>query len=342
MKTLWRISFFLLSGMTWAVPALAQSICDVTYTAQQGDTPNRVAQLHYADPDRWTWVTGANPDLVQEQGDTFTQGDQVFIPCTAPNADRQAATLVQEADVKVSAPDGFAPLVSRTWPAQGMFNDLLATALSDNISPLVHTLAWHDKGYTLDPQMLAGRHSDMAVVLARPECSKDTAPAVCAGFHFSDPIVEVPLLLFARADASFSFESMADLAGLRLCQPAGQDAHDADQNGRSWSSDDTIRIETPERPEVCFQMLMEGQVDAVTINALTGSSTLAAMGLNKQVKAFEKTLSQQTLQIAVPKVHWRGTTLIYRVNSGLTALRASGRYDQIVERHMALLWNRLN
>lgn len=340
MRHIWFVVSLLMSCM--AGPAAAQSVCDVPYTAQDGETPSHVAQRHYSDPARWTWVTAANPDLAQGQAEPFAQGDQVFIPCMAPNTAGPAAQPLQDTGLMLLAPDGVAPLVSRTWPAQGMFNDLLAAALSESVAPLAHAIAWQDKAYGLDPQMLAGRQLDMAVAMARPECSNDPAPAVCARFHFSDPIVEVPLLLFARADANFSFDSTADLAGLRLCQPAGHDTHDADQNGRPWPSDDTIELETPERPEACFEMLMEEQVDAVALNALTGSSTIAAMGLNKQVKAFGKPLSQQTLQIAVPKVHWRGTTLIYRVNSGLAALRATGRYDQIVDRHMALLWNRLN
>lgn len=333
---------FLICGLAASAPALAQSVCDVTYTAQQGDTPSRVAQLHYADPDRWIWVTGANPDLVQGQGDPFAQGDQVFIPCMAPNAASQAAKPASEADVTLLVPDGLAPLVSRTWPAQGMFNDLLATALSENIAPVVHAITWQDKGYGLDPQMLAGRDLDMAVVLARPECSNDPAPALCTAFHFSDPLVELPVLLFVRPDAGVTYGANADLAGLRLCQPAGHAAQGADQNGTPWQSESTIQLEAPASPEACFQMLMEAQVDAVALNALTGSSTIAAMGLNRQVVALDRPLFQQTLHIAVPKVHWRGTTLIYRVNSGLAALRASGRYDQIVDRHMALLWNRLN
>src|SRR6056297_1215599 len=221
MKNIRFVLPFLMCGLAVSAPALAQSVCDVTYTAQQGDTPSRVAQLHYADPDRWTWVTGANPDLVQGQGDPFAQGDQVFIPCMAPNADKQAVTPAPEADVVLLAADGLAPLVSRTWPAQGMFNDLLATALSENIAPVVHAITWQDKGYGLDPQMLAGRDLDMAVVLARPECSNDPPPAPCAAFHFSGPLVEVPILLFARPDGGVTFDSNAALAGLRLCQPAG-------------------------------------------------------------------------------------------------------------------------
>ena len=340
MRNVLFVVSFLMSGM--AGPAAAQSVCDVTYTAQQGDTPSRVAQQHYVDPDRWTWVTGANPDLSQGQDQAFEQGAQVFIPCMAPNAATQAETPAQDADVMLLTPDGLAPLVSRTWPAQGMLHDLFATALSKSTDPLAYGIAWQDTAYRLDPQMLSDRQVDMALVWARPECSNDPAPASCAAFHFSDAVVEVPLLLFVRPDAPVSFESRADLAGLRLCQPAGRGAQDADQNGKPWQSDGTVQLETPSSPEACFQMLMEGQVDGVALNALTGSSTIAAMGLNRQVAAIEKPLSRQTLHIAVPKMHWRGTTLIYRVNSGLAALRASGRYDQIVDRHMALLWNRLN
>lgn len=87
---------------------------------------------------------------------------------------------------------------------------------------------------------------------------------------------------------------------------------------------------------------MSGEVDAATFNVFLGASKIVAMGLRGQVVPLEMPLSREALHVVISKRHWRGTTHLYRVNAGLEALRASGRYGEIVSRHLEVFWGQLN
>ena len=52
-------------------------------------------------------------------------------------------------------------------------------------------------------------------------------------------------------------------------------------------------------------------------------------------------LSRESLHVIISKTHWRGTTHLYRINAGLGALRDSGRYNEIVSRHLELFWEQV-
>jgi polar amino acid transport system substrate-binding protein len=84
-----------------------------------------------------------------------------------------------------------------------------------------------------------------------------------------------------------------------------------------------------------------GEVDAATVNLFLGATTLVEMGLRDQITPQETPVSEQGLHIVISKRHWRGTTFLYRVNTGLSALRDSGRYQEIVSRHLEGFWSLL-
>jgi polar amino acid transport system substrate-binding protein len=50
----------------------------------------------------------------------------------------------------------------------------------------------------------------------------------------------------------------------------------------------------------------------------------------------------ETLHVIISKKHWRGTTHLYRINAGLAAIKANGRYTEIVNRHLGIYMQKLN
>jgi polar amino acid transport system substrate-binding protein len=69
---------------------------------------------------------------------------------------------------------------------------------------------------------------------------------------------------------------------------------------------------------------------------------LWALGLRGAVIPLERPLSTETLHVIISKKHWRGTTFFYRINAGLAAIEANGRYIEIVNRHLGLYMAKLN
>ena len=88
-------------------------------------------------------------------------------------------------------------------------------------------------------------------------------------------------------------------------------------------------------------MVLKGDVDAASVNLFLGANTIIEMGLRNKILPLERPVSEQGLHVVISKKHWRGTTHLYRINAGLKNLRKSGRYEEIVARHLELFWAQL-
>ena len=133
----------------------------------------------------------------------------------------------------------------------------------------------------------------------------------------------------------------ADAEGKTLCRPAGYFTHDLNRAGRRWLDEDKITLVQPQTPADCFRMVAEGKVDAAAVNLFLGASTIVKEGLRDTVVPLEKPLSEEGLHVVISKRHWRGTTHLYRINAGLQKLRGSGRFEEIMSRHLELFWAQL-
>ena len=147
--------------------------------------------------------------------------------------------------------------------------------------------------------------------------------------------------MFSRSDDPLTFETDADLHGKTLCRPAGYFTHDLDRADRRWLTNGLVSLETPATPDDCFNMLLAGDVDAVTLNEFLGVQKMFEMGLTDQVAPLSRPLSVEGLHVLISKKHWRGTAHLYRFNAGLAKLKQTDRYNEIVSRHLALFWDQI-
>lgn len=345
-----------LCSLTFAVlmarAAVAADLCDVTYKVQPGDTAQSIAAFHYGDDARWSLIYYANQGLMQ--GQDVVPGSDIYIPCAAqapspaPSQDAADAMGAQPAALPANGADmvlltggNYAPFADKTWPGRGMATELVKAALENSPSPVTHALEWEDDWSRHLFPLLDERRFDMGFPWLKPDCDAVPDNALCAGFHFSDPLMELPIMLFAKAGSGVMYASDADIAGLRLCRPAGYFTHDLDRPDRQWLRKGMVTLIQPDSPEACFEALMAGEVEAVTLNIFLGASTVVSMGLRGKVQPIETPLSRETLHVIISKKHWRGTTHLYRINAGLAALRESGRYTDLVERHLEIFWDKL-
>lgn len=321
-------------------PASAQAFCDVTYKVQPGDTLFSIAEFHYEDRQKWTLLYYANQDSLRD--DEVVAGSDVYIPCAPETTEPDPTPLRQnEAELTLLTGSNYAPFADRAWPGQGMVTELVNASLELAPSPVTYTVAWHDDwGQHLFP-MLDEKQFDMGFPWIKPDCKFDPDNQRCERFHFSQPLMELPIMLFVRAGTGLSYDTDEDVLGRTLCRPAGYFTHDLDRADRRWLANGSVALWQPDTPEACFEALMAGDVDAVTLNVFQGANKVVNMGLRGQVVPLEKPLSRETLHVVISKTHARGTTHLYRVNAGLQALRESGRYNEIVERHLEIFWKSL-
>ncbi|MEO0937305.1 MAG: transporter substrate-binding domain-containing protein [Pseudomonadota bacterium] len=326
-----------------ALGAQAAAACQPSYTVQEGDTLFSIAEAQFGDLTKWSLIFYNNPSI---QGGSLLDvpaGRVLTLPCPEATASAADPTPLQQADAEMKLITGsnYAPFTHLTWPGQGMLTELVNAALEATDAPVSYSITWeNDWSKHLFP-MLDSKEFDMGFPWFRPDCEGNPTNERCANFHFSEPLVDLVILLFVRADAPFTYQTDADIVGKTLCRPAGYFTHDLDRQGRAWLKNGLITLEQPATPDDCFQLLMDGRVDAVALNEFTGVTKMFEMGLTDSVAPLPKPLSVEGLHVLISKRHWRGTTHLYRFNAGLAKLKQSDRYNEIVSRHLSLFWDQV-
>ncbi|MFY0622163.1 MAG: transporter substrate-binding domain-containing protein [Pelagimonas sp.] len=330
--------------LAFALPqmAAAQDCQPSSHTVQPGETVFTIANHYFGDAEKWTLIYYSNEELLKSAVFQVSPGDDLVIPCVAGQRKADATPLLQDnAEMKLVTGSNYAPFTDRDWPGDGMVTELVNAALETTPNPVSYSVTWEDDWSKHLFPMLDSKQFDMGFPWLKPDCASTPNNERCKNFHFSDPLVEVLILLFVREGSGITYEQDADVIGKTLCRPEGYFTHDLDRPGREWLKKGLIKLVQADSPKACFQELLAGRVDAVTLNVFLGATTIDDMGLRGAVVPLDKPLSVEGLHVVISKKHWRGTTHLYRFNAGLAALKKSDRYAQIVSKHLGEFWDQL-
>lgn len=337
-----RVFLAIALGGAVAPAAFAQAQCDTTYEVKAGDTVFSIAETQYGDYEKWTMIVYANLDVIQSGLLTVNAGDKLFLPCEAQDKAPDATPLKQsDAEMVLLTGSNYPPFTDKNWPGDGLITELVNAIMEETPDPLPYAIDWEDDWSVHLFPKLDSKAYDMGFPWLKPDCKADPANERCANFHFSDPLFEIQIMPFVQIGKEFAFDTDADMHGKTLCRPKGYFTHDLDANGRNWLKDGLITLVQPDTPDECFTMLAAGEVDVVAENVFLGADKIVALGLRDKVKSLERPISNEGLHVIISKKHWRGTTHLYRINAGLAALKATGRYDEIVGRHLAIFMENL-
>ena len=344
MRHIWRrAAAGLVAAVLAGIGAQAQAQCAAdAYVVKDGDTVFTIAEARYGDPEKWTLIYYANESKLQASVFQVAPGDVLKIPCEPGSQQADATPLrVDNAELKLLTGSNYAPFTDRDWPGQGMVTELVNAAMEATPAPVTYSITWEDDWSKHLFPKLDAKEFDMGFPWLKPDCDQTPDDERCANFHFSDPLVEILILLFVREGSGMVYDSDADVLGKRLCRPKGYFTHDLDRPDRQWLSKGKITLVQADSPEACFRELQAGTVDAVTVNVFLGAETIDKMGLRGQIVPLEKPLSVEGLHVIISKKHWRGTTFLYRFNAGLAALKDSARYSEIVSKHLGVFWDQI-
>ncbi|WP_282091609.1 transporter substrate-binding domain-containing protein [Epibacterium ulvae] len=340
------------------LPSAALAICDVDYVARPGDNLFSIADEHYGDRDKWRLIFEQNTRMLA--GSTVIPGRTLRIPCpeeeatasapavptpAQPSAPAQPAPAVsaapaarQSVELTLLTGNGFAPFTGENLPGQGMVTELFTAAMQLAPSQVSYDITWDDNWDSHLFPKLNDKQFDMGFPWVKPDCIQTPDHERCVNFHFSDPLISLPVMLFVKAGNEFSYTSDADVVGKTLCRPEGYYTHDLDTEVRRWLSDGKVTLVQPESVQACFSLLNEERVDAVALNLFEGANTIVKENLRDTVVPLERPLSEVGLHVVISKSHWRGTSHLYRVNAGLKKLRENGQFEAIMNKHLELFW----
>jgi len=147
-------------------------------------------------------------------------------------------------------------------------------------------------------------------------------------FYYSQPLYANQIVFFKRKEQAISYREYSDLAQqhLRLAVVQGY----LQSPGLAQSG---ITMEKVATDEQAFHMLARGRVDLVPADKLNGLYLL-----DTKLPQFADSLDWMTpalelrpMYLLLSKQDPRSEALIQRFNTGLTELRQSGRYQQIID-----------
>ncbi|SLN48370.1 transporter substrate-binding domain-containing protein [Roseisalinus antarcticus] len=258
---------------------------------------------------------------------------------TAPGTEPLGDQVPPIPEISLLVADDFAPFTDEAAPGGGLMIEIAAAALAEVVTGDVEIVWINDRAAHLDP-LLSEQRVDLGLPWSRPDCEGDqSGETLCREFLFSDPMFEMLSLLFTDVDRPLIYLSDADMAGHTLCRPLGLPTQDLDGQGRNWVSGGLVTLVQPRSVAACFEMLQAGSVDAVALNEFTGRAAIRDLGLDGQVVVLDRRpLAVETLHAVVSKSHPRAEDYIAAVNAGLRDIRRSGIFQQILDRHMALVW----
>jgi len=320
--------------------------CGEPYTVVAGDTLSGIARSAFRDTNLWPYIYGFgdNAAVIGGNPSLISIGVNLTIPpCLKNDQQSVEAPIVNDRlprgdkTVEVLTAGDYAPFTDQNLENGGMLAEVVNAALGEADGSPDHSVDWvNDWSAHIDP--LLRRHKyDMGFPWFKPNCdvpdqlSEDDRKR--CEFHFSEPLFNMLIVLFKRSDDSRSLVSDSDLHGTTLCRPAGYFTFDL--TNRGLVPDETIELEQPQGVGDCFHKLVDGEVDFVALNQFTGQSAIKEFGYDDVVSASEQLADTLGLHLIIHRDHPDALQLLEQFDSGLANLRKSGKYDDIVGRHLA-------
>jgi polar amino acid transport system substrate-binding protein len=167
----------------------------------------------------------------------------------------------------------------------------------------------------------------------KPDCTKVEflSPASanrCTAFNHSAPLYEALVGYYTLNGSAYAgATTYAELQGATLCRPEAWFTFDLEAEQLMPPN---VELTQPVEQDGCWQLLLDGEVDVVTLDALPAEEDYRELGLESQVANIDALASKQTMHVFVGKDNTFANEALPIINAGLEELRLSGEWFQIV------------
>jgi polar amino acid transport system substrate-binding protein len=247
-----------------------------------------------------------------------------------------AAVVADTPDIGLLSGPDFAPFADPRLPKGGMITELVSLSLARAAPDRPARLSFVDD-WSHHLRLLDSGEFDIGFPWYKPDCARadrltGTMRERCTGFVFSNPLYEIAMRFYVRAGDPLAEATAPEaLFGKRICRPAGYFTFDLEQ--AELFEPNVTRVIPPAAAD-CFAWLARGDVDVVSVSALAAADGISQLGLDGRVVPVAALASSQTLHVIAPKGNAEGRAYIDLVNEGLTELQMSGRWFEVVSRHL--------
>jgi polar amino acid transport system substrate-binding protein len=336
----------------------AAQTCGGIYRVQPGDSLSVIADGLYKNAGMWSLIHQNNIDKIGKSADSISVGMALTLPCVdglptgleggeaivARAAEPATGPVIVEGEgrltpaINILTGDDYAPFTDRKLPQGGLLAEVMQKAMERAAPAEGFAIHWVNDWDAQINTMLPHGMGDVTFPWSEPPCDLMPEEFRCQNYLFSEPLFEILELVYIDTQRPITFDTDADIEGKTLCRLAGYSVWELDQDGRNWLKDGKIKLERPEKIADCFQMLVDGKVDAVLIDEFAGRASLIEMGLAERVVALKRPIGVEPLNALVTKANPRAADIVASIDAGIASLKASGDYQEIVGRHMAAFW----
>jgi len=213
----------------------------------------------------------------------------------------------------------------------GLLAELVKAGLKSDLT----SVTWATDGDAAQSSLAGSKKARIALPFARPDCEHaDTlaaaAAALCEHYDFSKPIFQALQVLFVRHGSDVTFERDDQMVGRSVCVVAQSDLASLDAGGRRWLKDDLITLLQRPSLEACFDALAHEQVDSVFGDDLSGRALLQQRGLTEKIEVARRPVATLDFCAIAAKDNADGLAALRRLDAGIAAAKADGRYSDIV------------
>ena len=243
------------------------------------------------------------------------------------------ARPVPETQIEILSPGGFSPVAEEDWPGGGLATQIIQAAFnasSQNKKVQIDFVGDREAHLSL---LLRYNKFEFGFPWTKPDCSQlaqlpEDSRLLCE-YEFSDPIYVAAIKIYAPKNLVAPPRRFEDLRDSTICRPAGVPVHDLYNHG--LIDGQTVVMERPDTTEQCFTMLERGEVDYVSDFQFPAEKALSDIGLAPFVDAVPGLVDAAPLHLIAHGDNAEAAYLLMdRFNTGLSTLRASGEWDQIV------------
>jgi len=340
MQVFWAIlpALFLSVSVLSPTEAEAQNIpCDTMYETKQGDSLSKIAGQAYGRTTAYQKIFDYNPGKLQSPS-RVPIGVELYIPCEG-STDAGALPEIAEAksgDLKILTGSEYPPYVDKGLDNGGFSFELVERALQYGSGKTDYRIdVINDWGAHLQTLIADGAY-DLGFPWFQPDCSQrdklgESSRWRCDNLRFSEPLHEVVITFYGRTGEVEGISKAADAKGFKLCRPAGYFTHDLEVMGLVPPA--IIRV-AGDSPTDCFERLVDGEVDLVSVNADTSDQTITELNIRNEVSEVIQLATIQTLHVVGLKTNPKTRINLLRVNKGIIGLRKDGTFVQLAARHL--------
>jgi ABC-type amino acid transport substrate-binding protein len=329
--------------------ASAQEAC-TTYVVKEGDTLGSIAQAAYGSYD-YQMIFNANRDKLAASINSIEVGLELLLPCEdgrltaesefsaviAQEEEKQAAnrseTTAYEPPIKFVTGNGWMPFTDERLTGGGILVRIASTALQRGGNNRNATMSWVDDWGSHIDVLLPSSSFDFSIAWSVPDCTKidllgEDGARRCTDYNATLPLYEVADTLWTLNDSKYAnVTSYGDLAGTRICKPADWSTFPLEEAGLTEPLVTHVRLKTPLD---CAEALLAGEVDVFAIELETATDAFTELGAMGKVSSNPTLVRFLTFHLITSKQNPRGKAYVALINKGLTEMRESGEWYDIV------------